>query len=191
MLNFFETVTVDNFKDYFSRDFPFLPVYNDKTTYWAGDIVFFEDNFYKCLTDNTTDVDPTDEESWEKTKGDKYAYVLDEDIEKAMTQALPNANERFGETCTEKRNIYLHLVAFYLVFDMKNSSAGINSSFMGALSGKHVGDVSESYAVPQWMLNNPMYSIYGQNGYGLKYLSLIAPYTAITIMFSRGNSTIG
>lgn len=191
MTNFFETVTVEDFKDYFFRDFPFLPLYDELKTYWAGDEVFYKDNFYKALTDNITGIAPTDDVNWQKIKGDKFAYITDEDIEKAMTQALPNANERFGETCTEKRNIYLHLVAFYLVFDIKNSSSGINSSFMGALASKHVGDVSESYSVPQWMLNNPMYSIYGQNGYGLKYLSLIAPYMAVTIMFSRGRSTIG
>ena len=85
----------------------------------------------------------------------------------------------------------MHLVAFYLVFDIKNSSAGINSSFTGTLNSKSVGDVSESYGIPTWMTENPMYSIYAQNGYGLKYLSLIAPYMAITIMFSKGGSTLG
>lgn len=190
MTNFFETVTVEEFKDYFFRDFPYLPVWNAIKTYWTGDIVYYMDNFYKSLVDDNTSL-PDDESVWQKVKGDKFAYITDEDIAKAMTQALPNANERFGESCVEKKNIYLHLVAFYLVFDIKNSSTGINSSYLGTVASKSVGDVSESYNIPSWLMNSPLYSIYSQNGYGLKYLSLIAPYTAVTILFARGNSTIG
>lgn len=186
----FDTVTVEQFKEYFKRDFPYLPVWNYFTTYWSGDIVFENENFYQSLKDDNTGNAVNDTTYWKKVKGDKFAYITDEDISKAMTQAQPNANEMFGATCNEKVNIYLHLVAFYLVFDIKNSSTGINSSYTGNLSGKHVGDVSESYNIPQWVTENPMYSIYSQNGYGLKYLSLIAPYLSITILYSRGGSTI-
>ena len=190
-MSIFDTVTVEQFKAYFRRDFPFLPVYDNNKTYWKDDIVYYADNFYQSLIDNNTSSDFTDSTKWQKIKGDVNSYITDEDIEKAFTQAKPNSNENFGSTCNEKINIYLHLVAFYLVFDIKNSSAGINSGFTGTLSGKHVGDVSESYAIPQWMSEDPMYSIYAQNGYGLKYLSLIAPYMAITIMFSPGGTTLG
>lgn len=191
MTNIFDTVTIEQFKAYFYRDFPYLPVYDPVKTYWKDDVVFENDNFYQSLIDDNTGNAVTDTDSWKKIKGDKFSYITDEDIEKAFTQAKPSSNEMFGSTCEEKINIYLHLVAFYLVFDIKNSSTGINSSYLGALSSKSVGDVSESYNIPQWMLENPTYSIYGQNGYGLKYLSLIAPYTAITLLFSRGETTLG
>ena len=191
MSNFFETVTVEEFKDYFFRDFPYLPLWDAVKTYWKGDTVFFGNSFYKSLIDNNIFNQPTNGTAWEKVPGNKYDYITDEDIAKAMTQALPNANERFGETCVEKKNIYLHLVAFYLVFDLKNSSTGINSSYLGTLASKSVGDVSESYNIPNWLTQSPLYSIYSQNGYGLKYLSLIAPYTAVTVLFAPGNSTIG
>ena len=107
MTNFFETVTVEEFKDYFFRDFPYLPVWSAIKTYWTGDIVYYMDNFYKSLVDDNTSL-PDDESAWQKVKGDKFAYITDEDIAKAMTQALPNANERFGDSCVEKKNIYLH-----------------------------------------------------------------------------------
>lgn len=191
MSNIFDTVTVEEFKAYFNRDFPYLPVYDGLKTYWKGDIVYYEDNFYQSLTDDNTEHDVTDSTYWKKVKGDKYAYITDEDIEKAFTQAKPNSNMIPGINCVEKVNIYLHLVAFYLVFDIKNSSAGINSSFTGIVQSKSVGDVSESYAIPQYILENPNFSIYAQNGYGLKYLSLIAPYLAITILFSKGETTLG
>lgn len=192
MTSILEKVTVEQFKEYFYRDFPYLPVYDEDKTYWAGDTVYYEEdgNFYQSLIDDNTTAIST-QNAWKKVKGNKYDYIADEDIIKAMTQAIQVGNDRFGETCTEKVNIYLHLVAFYLVMDIKNSSTGVNSSFTGMVQSKHVGDVSESYAIPQWVSDNPMYSIFTQNGYGLKYLSLIAPYLAVTMIFSPGRTTIG
>lgn len=191
MSDIFDTVTIEQFKAYFYRDFPYLPVWDPTKTYWKNDIVFEEDNFYQSLVDDNTDNQVTNTTYWEKVKGDKFAYVTDDDISKAMTQARANSNLMFGETCQEKIFIYLHLIAFYLVLDLKNASTGVNSSYIGALASKSVGDVSESYNIPQWLLENPTYSIFGQNGYGLKYLSLIAPYMSLTLLFSRGETTIG
>lgn len=190
-MNILNNVTVEQFKAYFFRDFPYLPVWEYYKTYWNGDVVYYCNNFWQSKIDDNTGNTPSNSAIWQKIKGDIYNYITDEDIQKAMSQAINNCNENFGETDEEKVNIYLHLVAFYLVLDIKNSSAGINGGTIGNVTSTHVGDVSESYAIPQWMMTDPMYSIYAQNGYGLKYLSLIAPYLAITIMFSRGTSTFG
>lgn len=185
----FDFVTVDQFKAYFFRDFSYLPLWDSEKTYWTGDIVYYNGNFYQSTIDDNTVTPP--QTGWEKIKGNIYDYVTDEDIQKAMSQAINNSNEYFGETCEEKVNIYLHLIAFYLVMDIKNAQTGLNGGVAGAVTSTHVGDVSESYAIPQWMMTDPMYSIFAQNAYGLKYLSLIAPYLAITILYSRGNSTFG
>lgn len=184
-----ENVTIEQFKAYFFRDFSYLPLWESNKTYWTGDIVFCSGNFYQSTIDNNTN--PPQQEGWQKIKGNIYDYVTDEDIQKAMSQAINNCNENFGETDEEIVNIYLHLVAFYLVMDLKNAQTGLNGGVAGVVTSTHVGDVSESYAIPQWMMTDPMYSMFAQNGYGLKYLSLIAPYLAITILYSRGNSTFG
>lgn len=155
MSNIFSTVTIEQFKGYFFRDFPFLP--------------------------NDCEISPEE----------RYNYVTDEDISKAMMQAQINANERFGNNDNEKVFIFLHLVAFYLVMDLKNASAGVNSTYSGLVASKSVGDVSESYNFPQWIVNSPLYSIYSQNGYGMKYLSLIIPYLSVTVLFSTGRTTFG
>jgi len=190
-MSIFDTVTVEQFKAYFFRDFPFLPIWNITKTYWKDDTVYYNNNFYQSLIDDNTGKAPdTNTESWKKVKDDIYNYITDEDIEKAMSQAICNGNENFGEDCNEKVNIYLHLVAYYLVVDLKNASVGINSGVTSNVTSTHVGDVSESYSIPQWIMNNPMYSMFSQNGYGLKYLSLIAPYLACTVMFSHGTSTL-
>lgn len=191
MASIFDTVTVAQFKAYFNRDFPYLPVWDASKTYWKDDVVYYstDGNFYQSLIDNNTDLVSVTT-SWKKVKGDVNSYITDNDILKAMSQAIIVCNDRFGETDEEKINIYLHIIAFYLVLDLKNAQTGINSSFSGTVQSKHVGDVSESYAIPQWVNDNPMYSIFTQNGYGLKYLSLIAPYLACTIIFSTGRTTI-
>lgn len=191
MKNFFKTVTIEQFKDYFKRDFPFLPIYISWKTYFLDDVVFDEDTetFYKSLKDANRDALDV-QDSWQPIKDDVYSYITDEDIQKAMTQAMGNA-KMWDDDCCINTTIYLHQVAFYLCVDISNSSSGINSKYSGLVQSKSVGDVSESYAVPTWMQNSPMYSLYGQNGYGLKYLSLIAPYLACTVLFSRGGSTCG
>jgi len=190
MSNIFQTVTVQQFKDYFFRDFPYAPYYQEDAVYMVGDEVYYNNRFYQSLVDDNSTT-PTVGEAWKLVSDDILNYVTDQDIEKAMSQAIINANERFGSTDEERINIYLHLVAFYLVIDLKNASSGINSSYLGVIASKSVGNVSQSYAIPTFMTNSPMYSLYGQNGYGMKYMSLIAPYLATTILFSRGASTCG
>lgn len=187
----FKNVTVVQFKEYFFRDFPFLPIYDATETYFEGDIVYKNGNFFSSLINCNLGHDVSEEGYWKPVRVDKYEYVLDQDITKALNQALINSNERFGEDDNDKVIIFLHLVAYYLLVDLKNSSVGINSAYGGLVSSKSVGDVSESYAIPQWLMNSPMYSMYSQNGYGLKYLSLIAPYLAVTVLYSSGGTTVG
>lgn len=190
MTNIFETVTVEQFKEYFFRDFPFLPVYEEGKAYFADDEVYYINNFYTSLIDNNTAL-PTDTQAWKVTKDDIYNYVTDADITKAMSQAIINGNPRFGDNDEERINIYLHLIAFYLCIDLKNAASGINSTYSGLVASKSVDGVSESYNFPQWLVNNPVYSMFNQNGYGMKYLSLILPYLSCTILFSRGRTTYG
>ena len=189
-MSIFDTVTIEQFKQYFFRDFSYLPLWDSLKTYYIGEIVYVEseDKFYKSLVDFNND-DPTNSEKWKLTKASKLDYVTDEDIQKAMSQAYINANERFGRDCNEKITIYLHLIAYYLVVDWKNAAGGAASGYSGFTASKSVGDVSESYNFPTWLMDTPMYSIYSSNGYGLKYLSLILPYISCTLILADGRST--
>ena len=191
MNDIFKTVTVEEFKQYFFRDFSYLPLWDSLKSYMKGDLVYYDENgyFYKSLVDDNEGL-PTETTKWQRVPGNKYDYITDEDITKAMSQAIINANSRFGNSCQEKRTIYLHLVAFYLVMDWKNAAAGAASAYSGLVASKSVGDVSESYNFPTWLMNSPLYSLYATNGFGLKYLSLILPYLSCTIMFSTGRSTV-
>lgn len=187
----YKNVTVEQFKEYFFRDnFDYLPVFIEGNTYWVDDIVYYNNQFYKSLIDSNTAL-PTDTEAWEITKDSILNYTTDEDIERAMSQAYIMRNPRFGNDDDERITIYLHLIAFYLCIDLKNADAGYNSTYSGMEASKSVDGVSVSYNFPQWLLNNPLYSIYMQNGYGMKYLSLILPYLSVTVLFSTGRTTCG
>ncbi len=190
MTDIYKTVTIEQFKEYFFRDFPYLPVWVEGKVYFTGDVVYYGQNFYKSLIDNNTSL-PTNSEAWGVTAGNVKDYVTDADIARAMSQAYVNANYRFGGTDDERIMIYLHLIAFYLVMDWQNAAMGVNSGYAGLVASKSVGDVSESYNFPQWMMNSPLYSLYSSNGYGMKYLSLIIPYMSCTILFSTGRTTYG
>lgn len=186
----FKNITIKQFKEYFFRDFSYLPVWVEGKIYFTGDIVYFNQNFYNSLVDNNT-ATPNETEMWQVTAGNVQDYVTDADITRAMSQAYINANYDFGSTDEERIMIYLHLIAFYLVMDWQNAAMGVNSGYSGLVASKSVGDVSESYNFPQWMMNSPLYSLYSSNGYGMKYLSLIIPYMSCTILFSRGRTTWG
>lgn len=188
--NIFETVTIEQFKEYFFRDFSYLPLFQEGKIYFTGDKVYYNNNFYESLIDNNTSL-PDNTENWKPVKDSINNYVTDEDIKRAMSQALSNANYKFGYDDKERIMIYLHLIAFYLVMDWKNSAMGVNSGYSGLIASKSVDGVSVSYNFPQWMVNSPLYSLYSSNGYGMKYLSLIIPYLSCTVLFSPGRTTYG
>lgn len=188
--NIYKTVSIEQFKAYFFRDFPYLPKWVEDKIYFTDDVVYYEKNFYKSLTDNNTSL-PTDDAMWQPTAGDIHDYVTDDDIARAMSQADVNVNYNFGSNDEERVTIYLHLIAFYLILDWRNSSVGVYSGNAGLVASKSVGDVSESYNFPQWMISSPLYGLFSSNGYGMKYLSLILPYLSVTVLFSPGRTTYG
>lgn len=147
-------ITVQDFKEYFYRDFPFA-----------------------------SDDDPNNTD-----------YIIDKDIEKAIDEATLNFNQNLFEVDgTDKyaKIAFLYLVAYYLLIDISNAQLGLSSKFQGLIASKSVGDVSESYSVPTWMTSSPVYSQYALNGYGMKYLTFLAPRLKGNILTVAGATTLG
>lgn len=183
-------VTTDDFKNLFARDFPYLPVYVEGKAYFTDDEVYYAPNFYKSLTDGNTTL-PTDTTNWALVNDSVDNYIQDADIMRAFNEAKVNFNAAlFGDGDTVKM-VFLYLAAHYLVIDLNNAMNPLGMGFMGFTQSKSVGSVSESYAVPQWMLNNAILSQYATTGYGRKYLSLIQPYLVGNIIFIPGRTTYG
>lgn len=167
-------ITVQEFKEYFYRDFPYLPVYNAETIYNAGDIVYYNNAFYSCKHANTVGQVPTDNTYWQSATGDVYNYILDDDITKAIGEMLALLPSQLfsGEVF---KLAQLYLTAHCLCNDIKTSNAGLASQIIFPTQSKSAGGISESYGVPRRFLDNEIYAFYITSQYGLKYLAMLIP----------------
>ena len=178
-------ISPDEFRNFFPRFTPvYLPVYVEGKTYFNGDIVYYNELFYQCIVENTVEL-PTVKTDWKLINQDVLNYTRDEDIENAMAEASVNFNESLFDD-EQAKLIFLYLTAYYLTYDLQNATGAVQT---GVITSKSVGSVSESYGIPTSFLNNPMYSLYAKNGYGLKYLSLIIPYLQGNLLFYKGAIT--
>lgn len=181
-------VTTDDFKNLFTRDFPYLPIYVEGKAYFKDDEVYYAPNFYKSLTDGNTTL-PTDTTNWALVNDSVDNYIQDADILRAFNEAKVNFNAAlFGDNDTIKM-VFLYLAAHYLVIDLNNAMNPLSMGFMGFTQSKSVGSVSESYAVPSFATNNPLLSQYMLTGFGRKYVSLIMPYLVGNVLLIKGKTT--
>lgn len=106
---------------------------------------------------------------------DPETSVLDADIAKAMQLTNINFNPCFWANQSSYDVGYFLLSAHYLVMNLRASSQGINGQFSFLEQSKSVGSVSQSFAIPQRILDNPNFSILTKTNYGAAYLELIIP----------------
>lgn len=171
------TITVADFKSLFSRDFPYLPVWQASPTFYnTGAIVYYATNqlFYKAKSNGVTSV-PTTTADWDLYADDVNNYVSDTDIQRAFMEAEIVFNQALFGTDAQIKLGYLYVTAHYLVNDLRTALSGVGSTGEFAVESRSVGNVSESYSIPQAYLDSPIYAFYGKSGYGMKYLSMILP----------------
>lgn len=170
------TITVDDFKAQFTRDFPYLPVWQAPPAFYNnGDEVYYPVTrlFYTANKNNVTSV-PTTGADWVETPDDVANYVQDSDITRAFGEALVVFNQALFSTDANIKMAFLYVVAHYLCIDLQAAMAGISGGgTIGIMSGRTVGSVSESYTIPEAYLSNPVLAGYTKTNYGQKYLSLI------------------
>lgn len=184
-------ITTDDFMSYFTRDFPYLPYFISGKAYFTGDVVYDGTNFYQSLIDGNLQA-LSNTTAWKLYNGDVNEYLQESDIEKAIREATLAFNEELFDTCEDKSLAMLYLTAYYVVIDIKNATSGLSSNAYNTfVSSKSVGNVSESFGLPSWVTGNPMYSLYMDNGYGKKYLSLVVPRITGWIYLSKGATTVG
>lgn len=172
--------SIQDFKDYFFRDFPYLSniSWDITTSYLIGDHVFYEVNslFYEAIADGVGNV-PTDTLFWKLFSDSQFNYILDLDIQKAFDEAVFNINQGCFETQAEFNIAFFYIAAHYLVQDLLASSQGLNGSYSWLTTSKSVGNVSQSFGIPQHILDSPQWSYLTSTRYGAKYLSIIYPCT--------------
>lgn len=108
---------------------------------------------------------------------DPLQYISDDDIIKALYEALAIFPADIFETAEVRTLALLYLTAHYLCQDFKNAQQGLSSTGSYPVTSKTVRNVSEAYALPTWITQNPVLSYVSETGYGKKYLSLYWPRT--------------
>lgn len=140
----YENPSVQAFKDYFFRDFPY-----------GSDI---------------------------------ETSVTDQDIAKAYQQTNVNINQGLFDGQSTYSIGYLLLSAHYMVLDLRASGQGLSGQFNWTEQSKSVGNVSQSFAIPQRILDNPLWALYSQTNYGVQYLQLILPQLSGQVFISYGST---
>ena len=170
------TITAQDFKDNFFRDFPYLNLWGAGVTYVQCDEVYYAvtKKFYKCAKATTTDL-PTITSSWDIIDGALYDYILDADIAKAFAEAKISFNQGLFGTDAEITLGYLYLTAHYLANDINAAQQGVAGAGSFSVASRSVGNVSESYAIPEAYTSDPILAFFAKSSYGLKYLSLVMP----------------
>ena len=184
-----DNITTSEFKALFGRDFPYLPIWTYGKVYFKNDIVYQDENFYISLNDENTDEPPSSK--WKLYNDNVENYISDNDIQKAFIEAKMNFNQSLFPKCDECITAFCYLAAHYLVIDLNNALNPFALGGFGLTNSKSVGSVSESYAIPQWVMNDKNLGLYAQTGYGRKYLSLIIPKLHGNIIFTKGYISFG
>lgn len=171
-------VTIDDFKGYFTRNFPYLPVWSAYGVYKKGDKVYYDGSFYESKIDNNTSeifIEGVLSTDWMRVEDNVSDYVSDEDIKKAMGEAEVSFNHAFAANCQEARVQMMYLIAFYLAYDLSVGAGGAYGMINFPATSVTVGSVSESYYVPKAYLEDPILGFFARNGFGLKYLNMVYP----------------
>jgi len=182
-----QALTPEDFKNQFWRDFTFVDTWLVGTTYNTGNQVFYDVNkrFYQCLNDGVIGTLPTVTTDWKEISN--VGLVSDLDITNAYAEACITFNDALFDDDDDIVLGYLYLAAHYLVNDL--NAGGQNSSQAGLANSRSVGNVSESYSIPQWQLDDPILSFYAGSSYGRKYLNLILPRLTGNIATVEGATT--
>ena len=181
------SITISDFKEYFTRDFPYLPVWDDLVSYNAGEVVYYTNRLFYTAKSNAVPVGtlPTNTTYFDLVTDDYYNYINDTDIEKAigeMTAMLPEA--RFDTTTLTLAQLYL--TAHCLCNDIKTSNAGLASQISFPVQSKSAGSISTSYGIPQAFMAKEIYAFYLTSQYGLKYLAMLIPRIKGNIAIAYG-----
>ncbi len=119
---------------------------------------------------------------------DPSVAILDGDIGKAFQFVNINVNQALFSDQGSYNIGYLLLSAHYLVMNLRASSQGINGQFAFLESAKSVGSVSQSFAIPQRVLDNPDWAVLMKTNYGAQFLQLILPQLGGNTFISYGRT---
>lgn len=189
--------TIEQFKVRFAKTFRFspYPVYDDETAYGQNDMVLwlsetYQWGVYKAKQD-TIGVEPSDEDVWHEDKSVNLdSFVMDSDIEEAMTEAAAYFPEYAPMEHDEFVTCFLLLTAHFLIKDWQATHQGLNASgASGILTSRTVGKMSAGYQVSTLLQMYPQWQALIDTWWGLKAMTLLARYNVGNVMGVQGAFT--
>lgn len=106
---------------------------------------------------------------------DPNISVLDGDIINAFNLVDISINPALWSDQTSYQIAYGYLAAHFLVLNLRASSQGLNGQYNWDQNSKSVGSVTESFTIPQRIIDNPDFMAYTKTNYGAMYLNLVWP----------------
>lgn len=106
---------------------------------------------------------------------DPNTSVLPVDITNAFNLVDMAINQALWDNQTAYNIGYNYLAAHFLVLNLRASSQGINGQYNWMQNSKSVGSVSESFTIPQRVIDNPDFAQYFKTNYGAMYMQLLWP----------------
>lgn len=106
---------------------------------------------------------------------DPNNFVLDQDITNAFNLVEMSINQALWPSQLAYQTAYGYLAAHFMVLNLRASSQGLNGQYNWAQNSKSVGSVSESFTIPQRIIDNPDFMQYMKTNYGAMYLNLLWP----------------
>lgn len=100
--------------------------------------------------------------------------VLDSDISSALNDAEMDFPQFLFGTQQMFTTACLNLAAHWLYLNLK-AAGGLSGQPNWIQTAKAVGNVSESFQVPQRIMDNPEFAMLSQTFYGKKYLFIVLP----------------
>ncbi len=189
--------TIEEFKVRFAKTFRFspYPVYDDETEYGQNDMVLWLSGAYQWGVYNakqdTIGVEPSDEDIWHEDKSVNLdSFVMDSDIEEAMTEAAAYFPEYAPMEHDEFVTCFLLLTAHFLIKDWQATHQGLNASgASGILTSRTVGKMSAGYQVSTLLQMYPQWQALIDTWWGLKAMTLLARYNVGNVMGVQGSFT--
>lgn len=109
---------------------------------------------------------------------DPNVSVLDNDILMGMNLATYSINPDLWPDQGTYQMAYNLLSAHFMVLNLRASSQGLNGQYNWTQNSKSVDGVTESFTIPQRIIDNPDFMAYTKTNYGAMYLNLVWPLLA-------------
>lgn len=108
--------------------------------------------------------------------------VIDDDIRQAQADAGMNVNPDLFSNDVDWTRAFNYLTAHCLVEKLLAAGEGLASQYNWLTSSKTVGDVSESFEIPDQIKDSPFLAALSKTRYGALYLQIISPLLIGNVM---------